>query len=167
MKYCTRCGKEIQDGGKFCPGCGASMPQSYAQQPMMQQPYAQQPVMQQPMAQSTGKSSKGSIPAFVLGLIGAIFGLFGGLCVSACYSLSGDDGVPLLLMVGGSVIGLIGACLCFNKAKIGSLLEILGAVMIAICAFGITGADFMSLVGMAMLAVGGIVGLLTSGTTKG
>lgn len=128
----------VEDANKFCSKCGE--------------------VMEQTTAAGVSKS----VPAFVLGLIGGIFGLFGGLCVSVCYSFGGNDGLPLILMCGGSVVGLVGSCLCLNKAKIGCILEFVGAVMIAICAFGFTGADLMSLVGMAMLAVGGVVGFLTA-----
>ena len=151
MAFCQNCGTENKEGMVFCSNCGAQISKSVA--PTQQMPYVQKAV---PTAVQK------SVPALVLGLIGAMFGLLGGLCVAACYSLGGQDGVPLILMVGGSILGLIGSCLCFSKAKVGSALELIGALMIAICAFGITGADMMSLVGMALLAVGGLVGLFTA-----
>ena len=138
MKMCKKCGTMVDAETKFCTKCGEAVDNTA----------------------SAGGSK--SMAAFVIGLIGAIFGLFGGLCVSACYGFSGNDGLPLILMCGGSVVGLVGSCMCLNKAKIGCILEFVGAVMIAICAFGFTGADLVSLVGMAMLAVGGVVGFLTA-----
>ena len=143
MKYCVKCGKELMDEAVVCQECGATIERKPAK-------------------------TKGNMcmPAFILGLIGAIFGLFGGICVSACYGFGGNDGAPMFFMIGGSLIGLIGSCMCFNKAKTGSILEIISAVMIAYCAFTITGADITSLVGMLLLAVGGVVGLVMSKSSK-
>lgn len=143
MKFCSKCGKENVDNAVVCQGCGAQFD----------------------VTQNKTNGVK-CVPAFVLGLIGAIFGLFGGMCVSACYSFGGAEGEPLFFMVGGSIIGLIGACMCFSKAKIGSLLEVVGAVMIGYCAFTITGSDIASLIGMLLLGVGGIVGLTMSKSSK-
>lgn len=146
MAFCNTCGKQLMEGELVCTQCGT--PARNANQNSA-------PVYVQP------KNPNASIPAFVLGLIGAIFGLFGGLCVSACASVGGNEAAPLLLIVGGSIVGLIGACMCFKKAKKGAILELVAAVMIAICAFGITGADFSTLIGMVLLAIGGLVGFLT------
>ena len=143
MKYCVKCGKEVTNEAAVCQECGAAI---------------------------EGKSSKATgtrcTPAFILGLIGGILGLFGGICVSACYSFGGGSDAPVFLMIGGSLIGLIGSCMCFSKAKLGSVIEIIAAVMIGYCAFAITGADINSLVGMLLLGVGGIVGLIMSKPTK-
>lgn len=123
------------------------------------QPYqSQQPYQSY---QQNRPATQRSVAAFVVGLIGAVFGMFGGMCVAACSSFVGNDGIALFMLVGGSVVGLIGACMCLSKAKIGGLLQMGGAVMIAICAFTITGADFMTLIGMLMLAIGGLCGLLS------
>lgn len=103
-----------------------------------------------------------SIPAFVVGLIAGIFGLFGGLCVAACYSVGGQGGLPLIMLVGGSIVGLIGACIAMKDARKGSLMELAAAVMMAICVFGSTGGGFMILASMILFAVGGLVGLLSS-----
>lgn len=146
MKFCKHCGNQLSDDVAFCNKCGNAVGEAT--------PAANNVVI-------INNKPSGSVPAFVLGLIGAIFGLFGGICITACYDFGGQGGAPLLLMVGGSIVGLIGACLCFKKVKVGSALEILAAVMIAICVFFITGSDIMSLVGMILLLVGGIVGLLT------
>lgn len=143
MKYCEKCGKEVMDGAVVCQECGAAIEKNQIKQ-----------------------IGTRCMPAFILGLIGAIFGLFGGICVSACYSFGGNDGTPMFFMIGGSLIGLIGSCMCFNKAKFGSILEIIAAVMIAYCALTITGADIASLVGMLLLGVGGVVGLIMSMSSK-
>lgn len=146
MKFCQRCGKQIIDEAVICPYCGC---------PTQMQANAYYNMQQAP-------AKNRSIPGFVLGLIGAIFGLFGGICVSALTSFGGNDEAAMILMIGGSLVGLVGSCLCFGKPKIGAILELAGAVMIAICAFGITGSDIAALMGMFLLAVGGLVGLLTS-----
>ncbi|MEE1186931.1 MAG: hypothetical protein UHN02_06080 [Acutalibacteraceae bacterium] len=143
MKFCDKCGKEVMDETVVCPECGATI------------------------GKKLGKTKETKcMPAFILGLIGAIFGLFGGICVTACYSFGGNDGAPMFFMIGGSLIGLIGSCLCFKKAKFGSILEIVAAVMIAYCAFTVTGADITSLVGMLLLGVGGAIGLVMSLSSK-
>lgn len=59
-------------------------------------------------------------------------------------------------------MGIIGACLCLNKAKKGAILEIISGVMIAICAYAITGADFMSVFAMVLLLASGLIGLIDS-----
>jgi len=184
MKYCQKCGTPMEDKEAFCTICGAKaeepaqQPQGYQpyqpQQPQGYQPYQpQQPMGYQPQQQpyqpqqsyqgyqQNRPAAQRSVAAFVVGLIGAIFGMFGGMCVAACSSFIGNDGIALFMLVGGSVVGLIGACMCLSKAKIGGLLQMGGAVMIAICAFTITGADFMTLIGMLMLAIGGLCGLLS------
>jgi len=148
MKFCQKCGRQIMEEAVICPYCGC---------PAQTQSNAYYNYNNAP-AQVKNRS----IPGFVLGLIGAIFGLFGGICVSALYSFGGNDTAPMLLMIGGSIIGLIGSCLCFGKPKIGGILELLGALMIAICAFGVTGSDIAAILGMILLAIGGLVSLLTS-----
>ena len=37
--FCNKCGKEIADGAKFCPSCGATQGSA----PVVPQPYAQAP----------------------------------------------------------------------------------------------------------------------------
>ena len=103
-----------------------------------------------------------SMPAFLIGLIAGVLGLFGGLCVAACYSFGGDGSLPLIMLVGGSVVGLIGACIALRNARRGALMELAAALMMAVCVFGFTGSGFMTLVSMILFAVGGLVGLLTS-----
>jgi len=110
-----------------------------------------------------------SIPAFIFGLIGGILGILGGLCDSACAAVesgvttgSTDAGyIPLILVVGGSIIGLIGACLCFKKANTGGIMELAAAVMIAISAFAVGGATTLSVVALVLFALGGILAMIS------
>lgn len=49
VRFCTQCGKAIDNGGKFCTNCGAPVPE---EQPIYAQPEPQpqpQPVNQQPI----------------------------------------------------------------------------------------------------------------------
>lgn len=98
-----------------------------------------------------------SLPAFIVGLLGSIMGMLGGICTSMCDLKTGGN-ASFILIFGGAVVGLIGACMCLNKAKTGSVLELIGAVMMIICAYGITGADIMSIFGFVLLLTGGIIG---------
>lgn len=140
MKYCGKCGNQIVDESVVCPCCGDRIEDSCP----------------------NSVAAKGSLPAFILGLIGSIFGLFGGLCVFACLGIVGKGAISLPLMVGGSVIGLIGACKCLKDAKKGSIMQFIAAAMIFICGIAFTGADAMSIIGMIVLTIGGIVGFVTS-----
>ena len=151
MKFCVHCGKELASDASFCMNCGNVVSDQTAAGPS---------------GTNKNAANQRCLPAFVVGLIGSIFGLFGGMCVSACYSLSGNDGVPMFFLVGGSLIGLIGSCMCFSKARLGAILQLVAAGMIAICAFGITGADVTTLMGMLLLGVGGVVGLLMTKPKK-
>ena len=156
MAFCKSCGCQLEDGVTFCGACGKAQNASFSQ--------ATYPAPQgtaNPYPQPNTNINK-SIPVFVLGLIAGVFGLFGGLCVSACYSFGGQEGLPLIMLVGGSIVGLVGACIAMKDARKGSLLELIAAVMMAICVFGFTGSGFMTLVSMALFVVGGLVGLLTS-----
>lgn len=102
------------------------------------------------------------IPSFILGLIGSLFGISGGFCMTMCTSLYSSGMSAFLLIFGGSIVGLVGACKCLKDAKKGSILEIIGAIMIIICAYGITGSDISTLFGMLLLLIGGIIGLIYS-----
>ena len=69
-------------------------------------------------------------------------------------------GAAFIFIFGGSVVGMIGACQCLKNVKRGSILQLIGAVMIIICAYGITGADLMSVLAFLLLLIGGIIGLV-------
>ena len=74
--------------------------------------------------------------------------------------------MAFFLIFGGSIVGLIGACRCLKKATSGSILELVAAVMLIICAYGASGSDFMTVIALLLLLVGGIVGLIFSFARK-
>lgn len=110
---------------------------------------------------------KKSIPAFVFGLVGGIIGILGGLCDSACAAVdsavttgSADAGyIPMILVVGGSILGLVGGCLCFKKAGTGAIMEIIAAIMMVASMIIVGGATTLTYIAIAAMAVGGICGL--------
>lgn len=180
MNLCEKCGAQVQDGQSFCASCGTKVRQNNSFCPkcgMQLQPgqnfcshcngqtdYSVNSNFAENTTQSVRakKKSKGYTPAFVLGLIGSIFGLFGGICTTACYGFGGNDTVPMIMLIGGSLIGMIGACIGFKIAKAGAVLEITGTLLMAICAFTITGADIMTIVAIAMMGISGIIALIMS-----
>lgn len=132
--YCKKCGNTILDeSGELCTNCKREL--------------------------SNNKTSK-FLPSFILGLIGAVFGISGGLCMTMCTSLYSSGMSAFILILGGSIVGLVGACKCLNNVKSGSILELIAAVMIIICAYGITGSDMSTIVAMLMFLIGGIIGLI-------
>ena len=100
------------------------------------------------------------LPSFILGLIGSIFGMFGGLCTTMCSVFNSNT--TFLFIFCGSVLGLIGACLCLSKARLGSILELISALLIIYCAYFKTGSDMMTVVGLVMLLFGGLIGVIYS-----
>lgn len=58
-KFCTTCGKQISDGAKFCPGCGAKMDVSQVPtMPEPQVPTAQVTPSPLPQPQATSGQAK-------------------------------------------------------------------------------------------------------------
>lgn len=135
---CYNCGNEVDEKKIYCPKCGVKLKKR--------------------SSEDEGKIEK-CLPAFIVGLLGSIFGMLGGLCVSMCDMSTGGN-APFVLIFGGSIVGMIGACKCLKNVRIGAFLQLLGALMIIICAYGITGADIMSVFGMVLLLAGGIIGLV-------
>lgn len=142
--YCKKCGNELTESEQFCGKCGANAKES--------------------INTSDKKGSMKCLPAFILGLIGSVFGIFGGLCTTMCSSVvsSSRGNAAFILIFLGAIVGLIGACLCMNKPKIGSLLELASAIMMIICAFGISGSDFMTIIALLLMLAGGIIGAVYS-----
>ena len=82
MKYCTNCGKELEDNAAFCTECGAAQAaprQEAPQQPAqnVQQPYQQNqpPYQQQAPYQQAAPVDNGSFGWAVLGFCFPIVGL--------------------------------------------------------------------------------------------
>ncbi len=97
--FCINCGKEIPDGSKFCPHCGAQMPaasggqQQYNQQQYNQQQYNQQNQYNQQTQQAAqsvppaGQPGKGG---FLIKLgIGVAAAMF--LIIAVSMFMGGDD----------------------------------------------------------------------------
>lgn len=86
MKYCTKCGAQINDNAMFCPNCGERVDgnnnmygnagysqQGYAQQPYAQQNYSQQTYYNAQPAAVDDKNSTGlNIISFLIPLVGLI-----------------------------------------------------------------------------------------------
>ncbi len=138
--YCNKCGNEVKEGEQFCQKCGSKVNEGNSLQ--------------------NQKNPQKCLPAFILGLIGSIFGIFGGLCTTMCVGIASSSlgNSAFILIFGGAIIGLIGACLCLNKVKIGSIMELASALMMIICAYAITGADIMTIIALLLLLVGGVIG---------
>lgn len=140
--FCKKCGKEIDGNMRFCP---------YCQEPTTN---VQVNAPEQKTAQLR------CLPSFILGLIGSIFGILGGVCTTMC-TIGKSSNDAFLLIVGGSVIALIGACLCLNKAKLGSVLEVIGTLMIIFRAFS-HGAEFMTVFAIVFLVLASLIGVVYS-----
>lgn len=117
------------------------------------------PMVQESTENSAVKRNR-CLPSFIIGLVASLFGIMGGLCTTMCDSLVHSGVAPFILIVGGSVVGLVGACLCLNKAKIGSILQFVAAILIIICAYGISGAEFMTVFAIILFIVSGIIGVV-------
>lgn len=183
--YCMQCGAEVKDGNNFCPNCGAPLNGQNGHRTTQENVYWNDGSGKIPSSgyhnnaghgsgnwnnsnvsrpgyqNNTPGPNQRSLPAFIIGLIGSILGMMGGLCTSMCDFRTGGN-APFILIFGGAVVGLIGSCMCLNKAKTGSILQLVGALMMIICAYGITGAEFMSIFGFVLLLTGGIIGLIQS-----
>lgn len=177
--FCSQCGNKLEENARFCPVCGkqvkraATSSEKFGHNGRSEEDVGYNRAVNRNNYASgkaannmgTTKEYQRCLPAFIIGLIGSIFGMFGGLCVTMCDWRTGGN-APFLLIFGGSVVGLIGACLCMSKAKTGSILELIGGVMIIICAYGITGADVMSVFAMVLLLIGGLIGIIDSFIVK-
>ncbi|MDD6251924.1 MAG: zinc-ribbon domain-containing protein [Oscillospiraceae bacterium] len=153
--YCKKCGNELTESEQFCGKCGANAKESINKS---------EKNAKESINTSDKKGSMKCLPAFILGLIGSIFGIFGGLCTTMCSGVvsSSRGNAAFILIFLGAIVGLIGACLCMNKPKIGSILELASAIMMIICAFGISGSDFMTVIALLLLLAGGIIGAVYS-----
>ncbi len=185
--YCSKCGSEMKEGSKFCGVCGKQTGVALSQQPASQTsqdnwassvPHTPEPNTANggnpaPLnVEQTGSwlmANAKCVPAFVLGLIAGIMGILGGSCMATCgsamsSSLSNLNGFMILFP---SIIGLVGACLCYKHAHIGSILMLIPGVTILIKGwFMYGGADIMSIFAMLLFWIGGFVGLAMTRQSK-
>lgn len=156
--FCPNCGNEIKEEDVFCQYCGSKNP-NYNLNASQREGETDYTNFQKQNDSVIESETSRCLPAFIVGLIGSILGIFGGLCVSMCDTRTGGN-APFVLIFGGSVIGMVGACQCLKRVKRGAVLQLIAAVMIIICAYGITGADLMSVFAFVLLLAGGIIGIL-------
>lgn len=163
--YCKNCGKEIPEHSKYCDKCGCS---TDTQLNNLNTEHKQTDISEE-------KAKNKCLPAFILGLIASIFGMLGGYCMTICTgacagavssfgpissSASSASTFAFIFIFCGSIVGLIGACLCLNKVLTGSILQIVAALMIIIYAYGMVGAEFMTILSMLLFLAGGIIGIV-------
>ncbi len=148
--FCEKCGKEMINGR--CPFCGN---------------IAGAPSANQQTAPANPDEVR-SLPAFILGLIGAIFGMLGGICTTMCGGIvsSSFGNTAFIFIFGGSVAALIGACLCLKKAKLGSIVMSIGTVLVIWRAWFGGGAEFMTVIGSVLMLTGCIIGLVSAFAIK-
>ncbi len=145
---CRNCNNTVPSDSAFCTVCGAKL-------------FTATHIITTPVQNKTG-----SLASFILGLIGGIFGIFGGLCVTMCDSFVNSGLAPFILIFLGSVFGLVGACISLKNAMPGSIMQLIAALLIIICAFGITGSDFATIIAMLLFICGGIIGIITAVASK-
>ncbi|OED03697.1 hypothetical protein A9757_05290 [Methanobrevibacter sp. A54] len=90
----------------------------------------------------------------VLGIIGAIFGLLGGVFAIMLSSFGGTEifalGISALL---ASIVGIVGSVYVKNNAKTGGIILIISAIwlLISISAYGILGFILLGIAGLIAL----------------
>lgn len=141
--FCNNCGTKLPDDARHCPNCGKEIGASIKS------------------TKVNDEKKMRCLPSFILGLIGSIFGMMGGFCTTLCSFGSSSNNAFFFIFV-GSVVGLIGACLCLSKAKVGSVLETVAALMIIYRAYFKGGSDLMTVFALLLLLFGGIIGLVYS-----
>lgn len=109
---------------------------------------------------------KKSVAPFVLGLIGGIVGLVDGLCLSVCAEIADalevTENLTLyvwIFLIGGSVIGLVGASISLSKNKTGGILLIIAALFPVIFMVILQDFIYFQVVIIALFAIGGILDL--------
>lgn len=117
------------------------------------------------------KANGMKIAALVVGLVGGIFCLIGGMCLTACaealalipgefdYSIFG-----YLLGIGGAIVGIVGAALALKNGKIAGILMLIGFAMsvglIIIFIVAYEAFSSMNLVSAIILLVAAILALI-------
>ena len=137
---CTYCGHENSNDTSTCTHCGKALTTCVSTD------------------SPKNEAKLRCLPSFILGIAGSLLGILGGICTTMCSM--GNSNSAFFLIVGGSLIGLIGACLCLNKAKLGSILEMVGAIMIIYRAYFRGGSDFLTVIALLFLLFAGLIGLV-------
>jgi len=165
-RFCNQCGKELTEGVQFCSKCGARLNSGVSGFDKKQGFYCKNQKVSNFIANNKVLSYffeyKKCLVSFILGLIGSIMGMFGGLCTTMC-SFTGSAGNSAFLYIfGGAVIAMIGSCLCLSKTRIGSMLQLFGAILIIVRAFSYYGADFLTVFSLVFLLVASLIGIISS-----
>lgn len=156
--FCLKCGKELESGARFCNNCGASVYKNVS----TAYSNSTQNNGEDPKKDLSGyiNSNRRCLSAFIIGLIGSIFGMFGGLCTTMC-SCGSASNTAFLLIFCGSIAGMIGSCMCLNKARTGSIMQVCAALVIAFRVYN-GGAEIMSILSWILLLIAGIIGIIKS-----
>lgn len=105
-----------------------------------------------------------SIVPLVLGIIGGVFAIIGGACVTICAdvatAVSGNAMYSVMgyLSLAAAIAGLVGGCMA-RKNGFGSLLMIIAAIVEIVCTVFL-GFVWSIVVGLVLFTIGGIVGLV-------
>ena len=165
-KFCSQCGKELDAGVQFCAWCGTKLNGDVSGVDTKQNTSCKNQKMLDFIANNKVLSYlftyKKCLPAFIIGLVGGILGMFGGLCTTMCSFSSSAGNSAFLLIFCGAVIAVVGSCLCLTKARIGSAVQLLGTLMIIIRAFSHNGAEFLTIFSFVFLLVASVIGIISS-----
>ena len=97
MPYCSKCGKQMSEGARYCPACGSSVgPSSNYRPEQVYAPYKEE---------ETGAFAWGFL-SFILTIITAIGGLILALILYGCGKPKGGT-AALLGMVLAIVVGIV------------------------------------------------------------
>lgn len=106
-----------------------------------------------------------SIPAFVVGLIGGIVGIIGSIIPLACAAaVAGLDGgvfyaVVCCCFLLPAILAIIGAALCFKKARVGAIILVFATVL-SIVGLVLYGLSIATIIALIMYAVAAILGFV-------
>ncbi|MBQ9774152.1 MAG: zinc ribbon domain-containing protein [Clostridia bacterium] len=160
-RFCAKCGNELGKDERYCSRCGTDFNDAIQHQVGAQNPKSEN-LPSSNAVFGYFLEYKKCLSAFIVGLIGSIFGMFGGICTSMCSCFSSSaSGSAFLFIFGGAVIGLIGSCMCLNKARIGSVLQLIGTLMIIIRAFAL-GAEFFTIFSFLILLTASGISLVSA-----
>lgn len=170
---CPGCGADINENEKFYAKCGQKLQNEPAQEEFgvfrknnasnsnangnRSKNGSNQPTSSNPFIAFMTEYRR-CLPAFIMGIIGSVLGIFGGLCTTVC-SYGSASNSAFLMIFGGAVIALIGTCFCLNWTKIGAPLQLFGAILIIARAFS-RGAEFMTIFSAVILLASAIIGII-------